>query len=1086
MLWAERAAGATAEAPPPAAAGAAAPHPFAADAADVAAALACVAEAPAAPTRLTVVLPSAAGRPLPSPRIAHLLGHTAHEGDDGGTTLAAWNVPAIAVGAADAARVLTALDDRDLDGAGAAGAGAPATPGPGVVFFAACARFARSLEADQRIVPTLTQRADGRLSALWQPWLSDDATATRLRGLLAAMPPAARAAVDAAEHDAWVIVEDFLWHVTDAAARRAMLGESMIEAIEGRPPSDPAVSWLGGLLGDARETPIAVEHRAAALRAVRQWLSMLDDVGAGALWRLLLVLEEPAGGVAVEDFAEPGEEVAWRLSFHLQAADSSRVRIDATRIWSLPGDTAVVEGRRLESPQEFLLQQLARAARICPVIDRALQESAPTELDLTTRQAYEFLRELRPLLIEQGFAVECPEWWDSPMSRFGARLHVDSEPIEVLGDASGPGVASAAGARVGLDTFVNYRWQIALGETALSLKEFERLAAQRAPLVRVRGQWVEIRQEDVRAAVKFIKENPGGKIRAAEAIRLAYAWDAEQTGMPITGVSATGWMSSLLGTAEESLPMLEQPREFHGALRPYQLRGVSWLSFLDRFGLGACLADDMGLGKTVQMLALLQQEREAAQAAGAERPGPTLIIVPMSVVGNWSREAGRFAPALRVLIHHGAERHSGEALREAARAADVTLTTYALAHRDRDELARVEWARVVLDEAQNIKNPGAKQSRAVRSFHAPRRVALTGTPVENRLSELWSIMDFCNPGLLGPAGEFRRRFAVPIERHHNHGRSRQLRALVQPFVLRRLKSDPTINADLPEKLESKEFCRLTPEQATLYEATVKRMLAEADKTEGIRRRGLVLAALVKLKQICNHPAQALREVEPGDTGPIDPARSGKAMRLCEMLEEVLAAGDNCLIFTQFREMGRLLSGLIAHQFDKEPLFLHGGVAQKARDALVERFQKADGASPVFIISLKAGGTGLNLTAANHVFHYDRWWNPAVENQATDRAHRIGQTRTVQVHKMVCAGTLEERIDTMIEQKTDLAQSIIGAGEQWLTELTTAQLRDLVSLGADALADDDAADAAPRRPRPDLAEALAAADAASDADWGTDE
>ncbi|HRJ49132.1 MAG TPA: DEAD/DEAH box helicase, partial [Phycisphaerales bacterium] len=538
----------------------------------------------------------------------------------------------------------------------------------------------------------------------------------------------------------------------------------------------------------------------------------------------------------------------------------------------------------------------------------------------------------------------------------------------------------------------------------------------------------------------------------------------------VVGLEATGWIHGLLsGDAQsESLRLLTAPGTFLGTLRPYQIRGVSWLSFLERFGLGACLADDMGLGKTIQLLGLLAHERladpdsPAGQAApeGQEiRPAsatnvpPTLLIVPMSVLGNWLHETRRFCPHLRVMIHHGATRRLGRDFLDAAASHDLIVTTYSLAHRDRELLGAVAWGRLVLDEAQYIKNPQAKQTMAVRGIPAERRVALTGTPVENRLTELWSIMDFLNPGYLGTAHSFRTHFAVPVERYHDRARTDQLRGLVQPFILRRLKTDPNVVADLPEKIESREFAHLTTEQASLYESTVKRMLGEVESSDGIRRRGVVLSALIRLKQICNHPSQLLKDWEEGNLTPPDPARSGKCVRLLEMLDEVLAEGDQALVFTQFRQMGHLLSVMIRHRLDREVLFLHGGTPQKQREQLVHRFQKDGQRAPILLVSLRAGGVGLNLTAATHVFHFDRWWNPAVENQATDRAYRIGQTRTVQVHKFVVRGTLEERIDEMIEQKTELAMNIIGSGERWLTELSTDQLRDILALREEAVGDE---------------------------------
>jgi SNF2 family DNA or RNA helicase len=590
--------------------------------------------------------------------------------------------------------------------------------------------------------------------------------------------------------------------------------------------------------------------------------------------------------------------------------------------------------------------------------------------------------------------------------------------------------------------------------------------------VRINGKWVEIRPEDLERGVKFLKANAGGQTTLVEALRLAHV-DAADGALPVLGLDAKGWAAEIFGPADsvEKMEMLEQPERFQGSLRPYQRAGVSWLSFLERYGMGACLADDMGLGKTIQLIALLQSERQSATEG--ERVGPTLLVAPMSVLGNWHRELTRFAPELSVHVHHGLERPQGERFLHLAQRSDVVVTTYALVTRDKELLNQVEWRRVVLDEAQHIKNPPTKQTAAIRALRTRFRIALTGTPVENRLSELWSIMEFCCPGYLGTQADFRKRFALPVERHRDKRQAERLRQLVRPFILRRLKTDPKVISDLPPLVETRQQIPLTPEQASLYEQVVNDMLKRVDQAEGIRRRGLVLSALVKLKQICNHPAHFLREgmatsapaddeategaEQAADAGPriVVPkgvvradrlsARSGKSIRLMEMLEELVAAGDRALIFTQYRQMGHLLVQMIRQDLDVEALFLHGGTPQAKREQLVQRFQSEDPAAPIFVLSLKAGGVGLNLTAANHVFHYDRWWNPAVENQATDRAFRIGQMRTVNVHKMITVGTLEERIDQMIEQKTELASQIIGSGEQWLTELNTSQLRDLLSL-----------------------------------------
>jgi SNF2 family DNA or RNA helicase len=499
-----------------------------------------------------------------------------------------------------------------------------------------------------------------------------------------------------------------------------------------------------------------------------------------------------------------------------------------------------------------------------------------------------------------------------------------------------------------------------------------------------------------------------------------------------------GWVGDLLaGSIEARLAPAPTPPGFTATLRPYQQRGLSWLAFLSRLGLGAGLADDMGLGKTVQLLAVEAVDREH------ESHRPTLLLCPMSLVGNWQREAARFAPQLRTYAHHGSDRHHGAELAQTLTEVDVLITTYGTALRDVDELAAHRWRRLVLDEAQAVKNSQAAASRAVRRFRADSRIALTGTPLENRLSELWSLMDVLNPGLLGSAERFRTRFAVPVERHGDPDAAELLRRVTRPYLLRRVKTDPTIIDDLPEKIEIVQDYRLTPEQASLYQTVVDDMMARIAESDGIQRRGNVLAAMAKLKQVCNHPAQLLHD------GSAIGRRSGKVTRLEELLTEILAEGDKVLCFTQFAEFGHLLVPHLAARFDTEVLFLHGGVSRARREEMVARFQVPGGPS-IFLLSLKAGGTGLNLTAANHIVHLDRWWNPAVENQATDRAFRIGQQRTVQVRKFLCAGTLEERIDEMIQKKTALAQLVVGDGEGWLTELSTGELRALFALSAEAV------------------------------------
>ena len=571
--------------------------------------------------------------------------------------------------------------------------------------------------------------------------------------------------------------------------------------------------------------------------------------------------------------------------------------------------------------------------------------------------------------------------------------------------------------------------------------------------MRAGHRWVRIDPAGLRRARELLDEQVEARSRvgAVELLRLSVGQspdgetpselrlaegDAtdESTGADSSGpISADAdWVRALLaGLPDERLDEAKESAELHGELRHYQRRGLAWMQFLARVGLGGCLADDMGLGKTATTLAHL-----------VERPGPHLVICPLSVVHNWEAEAHRFTPGQRVVVHHGSTRRRADGepalFADGLATADIVITTYGLLPRDLDDLGAIEWSTVVLDEAQMVKNPATKAAKAVRKLRADQKLALTGTPVENRLSELWAILDAVNPGLLGSQQKFREQYASPIERHQDPEVAARLRALTQPFVLRRTKADRRLLPDLPDKIEQVAFAQLTKEQAALYQKVVEQLLADADELEGMQRRGRVLAALTRLKQICNHPAHALKD------GSRLAGRSGKLNRFDELVAELLDVDERALVFTQFREMGDLLQRHIASRFEFEAPFLHGGVSRAGRERMVAQFQAGVG-SPLLLVSLKAGGTGLNLTAASQVIHYDRWWNPAVEDQATDRAWRMGQQRTVNVHKLVCQGTVEERIGEVIDEKRAIADAVVGTGEVWLSELSTDELAQLVTL-----------------------------------------
>ncbi|MEU5877923.1 DEAD/DEAH box helicase [Spirillospora sp. NPDC047279] len=730
-------------------------------------------------------------------------------------------------------------------------------------------------------------------------------------------------------------------------------------------------------------------------------------------------LEDGAGAGAAGRMGDGG---AWRVEFALQGTDDPSLYVPASMVWA--GEAGLVE-----QAEETLLAGLGRALRLFPDMAPALDSPVPAEVVLDTAGAFRFLRQAAPMLAAAGFGVLLPQW--AGKGRLGMKLTTRTE------EGEGSGAATSSG--FDLKGMVDFRWDLAIGDETIDEAELEELARLKTPLVRLRGQWVELDEEQLEAALEFLRHPRQGRMTAAQAMQAVI--HAGEESLPLVRVDADGTFGDLLsGEADRRLEPMSTPEDLNAQLRPYQERGLAWLTFMDELGLGALLADDMGLGKTISLLSLLVHERE-----GGGKPEPTLAILPMSLVGNWQREAARFTPKLRVYVHHGTGRHRDEDLVEAVRQADLVLTTYGTAARDAEMLAGIAWGRVVCDEAQALKNSGTRQARAVRSIPARSRIALTGTPVENHLTELWSIMEFANPGLLGPRTVFRERFAVPVERDGDEQAALALKRATRPFILRRLKTDKSIISDLPDKQEIKLYCNLTREQASLYQATVDDMLQQIAEADDKQRRGLVLATMAKLKQVCNHPAHLLKD------GSRLQGRSGKLERLEEICEEVLEQGEKALVFTQYAEFGSMLQPYLASRLDRPVLWLHGGTSKQRRDELVQGFQE-DREPAIFLLSLKAAGTGLTLTAANHVVHVDRWWNPAVEDQATDRAFRIGQTRNVQVRKFICVGTMEERIDEMIERKKALADTIVGTGEDWLTELSVAELRDVLRLSPEAVSD----------------------------------
>ena len=1138
-------------------------------------------------------------------------------------------------------------------------------------FWSQVARWSLDLVARCKFLPSIENNKDNYKIASWEALLDSAIDGSRLYRYSLLMPLSCRVYQTPTSDDDYPSVElppeseqlllDFLNKTVDASVREMLssldTGETRLLA------SLPSVlrQWLQSLTSDKNSIGADTQEIERLEAAVNAWkMPLQNQLGQRSLFRTCFVLLTPEEG-----------ETEWLLEYYLQAIDDEAFLVDAQTIWNHPIEQLVYQNRTIDKPQETFLRGLGLASRLYPIIAPSLDTVLPQSCGLQPMQAYEFIKSVTWRFEDSGLGVILPPSLanrDGWANRLGLKVSAQTPKKKTE--------------RLGLQSLLNFKWELAIGGQTLSKQQFDKLVALNSPLVEINDEWVELRPQDIKTAQTFFASRKEKmSLSLEDALRLGSGDTQTIEKLPVVSFEASGALQELITnlTDNQAIKPLPTPASFHGKLRAYQQRGMSWLSFLERWGLGACLADDMGLGKcvapdteiyingclnraekiwqnyaektlfdgegfwaepteqlivnsinestgkiiqapisrlyrqqvkeklrkvnlqdgssititrrhklltskgwtnhlkvgdyigvsvnktlvetpnysstklcvnltqslptsldlgklgenltqslptsldlvsrgkedevldilnstqkrnvclkekpqikpflqndsssdvtyskiesiehvdyegwvydfeveehhnfvanniichnTVQFIAFLLhlQEQETLEK-------PTLLVCPTSVLGNWEREVKKFAPQLKVMQYHGNKRPKGKAFQNAVKDKNIIITSYSLVHRDLKSLQDVSWQIIALDEAQNIKNAEAKQSQAVRKLEPDFRIALTGTPVENRLQELWSIMDFLNPGYLGNKQFFQRRFAMPIEKYGDTSSLSQLRSLVQPFILRRLKTDRDIIQDLPEKQEMTVFCGLTPEQAKLYQKVVEDSLAEIDDAEGLQRRGMILGLLVKLKQICNHPAQYLKKKK------LDKQDSAKLQRLQEMLEELISNGDRALIFTQFAEWGKLLKPYLEEKLSREMLFLYGSTTKKQREEMIDRFQHDPQAPAVMILSLKAGGVGLNLTRANHVFHFDRWWNPAVENQATDRVFRIGQTRNVQVHKFVCTGTLEEKIHDMIESKKQLAEQVVGAGEEWLTEMDTDQLRNLLILDRDTIIEEDA-------------------------------
>ncbi len=819
---------------------------------------------------------------------------------------------------------------------------------------------------------------------------------------------------DAFDGDRDALVHDLYACAVDQIARDRLrtAGVRLGNRLMRNRPSAPEL-FLDGLTSVEPELP---PHAGlgALERRLTDWVDRGLERRSSAPWLLSLRLDERDTSER-----EPDSPSTVVLELWLQAADDPTLALPTSLLHD--GGDAVFGFLRSADPRIAVHRQLGLIEPVLAEGGLAFDPVEPTTLELGDDDVRFVLRTAIPKLEQIGVPVLLPRNWVSS----AGRLRVNLTATSTTRTSSG---------LLTTDALARFDWKLAIGDTTLTEEELAELAAAKEPLIRIQGRWHALRRSEVEKALLFLDRRREGSV--VDLVRAVSGIELEDAGLELGEVTLDDALGELLaGGDERRYEPLGTPGAMTQPLFPFQERGHGWLRLLGDLGIGAILADDMGLGKTVQAIAMLTSEREQF---GARAFGPTLVVCPMSVTRQWAREIERFAPSLRVHLHHGGERLSGEELADVARSSDVVITSYDIATRDIETLATVTWDRLLLDEAQDVKNPATKRARALRRLDARRTLAMTGTPIENRLDELWAIMDIVNPGLLGSRERFQRTFARPIEAHGDTRSLERLRAMVQPFILRRPKDSPEVELELPEITVTKEYCRLTLEQASLYRATVDRWMPRIEEHErSFGRRGAVLAMLSQLKQVCNHPEMVLA------TGRPLAGRSGKLERLVELLE-AMPHEDKALVFTQYPGFDRIVPHL-HERLGRDIGFFHGGLPARQRDELVASFTEPEGPS-VLVISIRAGGRGLNLPAANHVFHFDRWWNPAVEQQATDRAYRFGQHKNVFVHSLICTATLEERIDELLDSKRELAEKVVaGRADDWLGELDLDAIRAAVSL-----------------------------------------
>ncbi|MGZ8172506.1 DEAD/DEAH box helicase [Methylobacter sp.] len=950
---------------------------------------------------VSLLLPTSQGKPLPSPELMHgELNET--------VTLQTWQVYAYPLQARlQAINNIHFLCCYKVSNS---------RIGSDFLFWYYFSQSLKQILAKDQYIPLLLSKKAGKKIELYRRWQAVSSSyETLIQTAVAQMPPACSQQYQPESllrHFAEVVIDELL---TAAALEMPQIFTKKVqydflETILLHKQSSESISICQQLPDDFKHW--------------QQWQQKLLGTEAQSTLQLGLQLLE-ADAAAIDQ---------WSLVFFLSSHKDPSLKLDLADFWAHKSHFhKMLQQQFGQAIEQQILINLAQAARIYPKLWQGMEGSEPDSVQLTMDEAFDFLKESAWILEDAGFKIIIPAWL-TPKGRRRAKVRLRS-----AGKAKS--ASASAQAYFSMETLTDYHYELAIGDETLTPEEWQQLVNAKAPLIHFRGQWMELDRDNMREMLTFIQQQ-NDTVPEMTVQELLKKLAEEEDNFELDVHDSLAQMLAKLSDNSQ-LELIDNPDKLNAELRDYQKRGVAWLLYLESLGLNGCLADDMGLGKTMQVISVLVMEHEQT------KPGPTLLIAPTSVIGNWQKEIEKFAPHLTTLIHHGSEREQDvDAFKQLCLQHDLLITSYTLARKDSKLLGALHWRRIVLDEAQNIKNPKAAQTTAILKLKADSRLALTGTPVENRLMDLWSIFNFLNPGYLGKQAQFRKTYELPVQRDNDPIQSAILKKLIQPFILRRLKTDKTIIKDLPDKIENKIYCNLSKEQAALYEVVVKDVVAQLDEAEGIQRQGLMLSTLMKLKQICNHPMQFLQ-----DGSAFTPERSHKLERISEMLDEAMEQGDSVLVFTQFTEIGEHLERYLTKEKHYKTHYLHGGTPRAKREQMISDFQDPESGPAVFILSLKAGGVGITLTQANHVFHFDRWWNPAVENQATDRAFRIGQKKNVFVHKFVTLGTLEERIDQMISDKQKMADSIVGNDESWLTKLDNQAFKELIALNKHSVMED---------------------------------